>query len=90
MVCDSQSIKKDGSRKTIKGVFQRYKCKECNYSFTLEQKFIKQKTKSIINRLDIESIESLQKNHNLSLREIARQKKVALSTLQYFIKKNKK
>jgi len=31
--CKSEEIKKDGKRKTNRGLIQRYKCKECSYRF---------------------------------------------------------
>lgn len=31
--CKSKEIKKDGKRKTNRGLIQRYKCKECSYRF---------------------------------------------------------
>ena len=39
--CESKEIKKDGKRKTNRGLIQRYKCKECNYRFIQNDGFCK-------------------------------------------------
>lgn len=88
--CGSKNFKKNGFKKVKDGSYQKFECKECGYPPRDNQKFIKQETKSIKDKLHIEEINILQEKHNLSLREIARIKKVALSTLQYFIEHNKK
>ena len=80
--CDSKKIVKAGFKKTKTGRYQKYKCKECNYFFTKNLKFIR-----VTKQITTEDIKFFQKQ-KCSLREIARIKQVSLSTIQYHLNKD--
>jgi len=40
--CSSDNVKKDGKRKTqYRGKIQRYKCRECNFRFVIDEGFFR-------------------------------------------------
>jgi transposase-like protein len=78
--CGSEKVVKAGIFKRKSGEVQKYKCKECKYQF-LEKNVNRKLTKE-----EIELIIKLYKE-KMELRKIARSLGIALSTVQYHIKK---
>ena len=76
--CNSQKIVKNGKRRNGD---QEYKCKECSHRFTGKERFV---------NLDKEKIALIHKIYKEKgeQRKIARILNIALSTVQYHLKKN--
>ncbi len=83
--CGSKDIVKAGFQKRKNSRVQKYKCKECLYNFTLSPKYTK-----VTKNITLNNINYLRYEKSMSLRQIAKSEGVALSTIQYHIKKASK
>jgi transposase-like protein len=80
--CGSENIVKSGIFKRKRGDVQKYRCKECKYQF------LEENVNRRLKKEEIDLIIELYKE-KMELRKIARSLGIALSTVQYHIKKTK-
>ncbi len=78
--CKSKRVVKAGFKKLVKGKVQRYKCQECGFYFTNQERY---------HRLSKEKIELIHKMYEEKgeQRKIARTLGISLRTVQHHLKK---